>query len=544
MGFTVNIGRIKKKVNSTGIDAFSPDVVASNCRLKEGCDIRNPVIIVQGSAGNYNYMEWNNRYYWIDSIIPFPNSIIEVHAHLDPLATYKSDIESSYVFATYAGFTTWDKTADDPRMAPDIPKEVNSNSVDVFNFAMTPNNGTVILTVFQCGDASGTQGVRTYALSLSAFRQCLRDLATFLNANGTQINDCVNDIDRTMGNITGPYTDDVKAIMASTGVWQNAIGKLVSGVFADLAGGGSWRDNIIKAVYVPIPISQYGNLDDDGAEMYVGTIDCGRRISVPTSNVKIANHEINVPWGGRVSAYPFMRTPKYSQLQLVCMGGYYQTIDGTYLTKEDASVGLTLEDTVTVHSAIDICSGDWSISLNKGSSSNALKLGVFSGNCSIDITGGIGKGGTGQVLQTLNTVGQLAAGAATAGSVTSFLHAGEQFALSNTPATGIQEKFNGNVVSGMTSGSAGGGISSMFLSGGLGKADFRGFCFVPKIIEDEKYVDYCNEYGYPCNTWIRLDSVAAGTTVKCSGASIKTKGNQSDDAYINSICNNGIVIEP
>ena len=96
------------------------------------------------------------------------------------------------------------------------------------------------------------------------------------------------------------------------------------------------------------------------------------------------------------------------------------------------------------------------------------------------ITGAIGKGGTGQLLESINTFGQFLAGGATAGSVTGFLHAGEQFALSNTPVTGIQEKFNGNVVAGMNSGSAGGGIASMFLSGNLGKADFRGFCFIPK----------------------------------------------------------------
>lgn len=541
MSTTIEIGRIEKKVNSTGIAGFNASITAA-CVLKDNCDIKNPTIQVRGSAGNYNYMKWGDRYYWVDKIVPIPNGIIEVTAHLDPLGTYKNDIEMSSVFATYAKFPVWDKTADDPRMSPDIPEETSSNSVDVFDFSMTPNNGTVILTVFQCGDASGTQGVRTYALSLPRFRQCLRNLTTFLNDEGTPINDAVNDIDRTMGNITGPYTDDVKAVMASTGVWQNAIGKLVSGVFADLAGGGSWRDNIIKAIYVPIPTSVYGDVDNNGEYMYVGTIRCGKEIPVPTSNVKIANHEINIPWGSKVDNYPFLRLPKYSQLQIVCMGGYYQTIDGTYLTKDDSSVGITLESKVTVHSSIDICSGDWSISINKGSSSNALKLGVFSGNCSIDITGAIGKGGTGQVMQTINTIGQLAAGAATAGSVTSFLHAGEQFALSNTPVTGIQEKFNGNVVAGMNSGSAGGGIASMFLSGGLGKADFRGFCFIPKIISDNAYTDYCNEYGYPCNTWIRLGTMT-NCTVKCSGASIKTNASQMELAYINSICNNGIYIE-
>ena len=535
---SISVGNITKRVNSTGIAGYSA-AISGDAVLKDPCDIKNPVFVLKGSAGNYNYANWGSRYYWVDKVIPFPNGIIEVHCHMDPLGTYKSQIEATKVYATYSAFSDWNKFADDPRLSPEIPSENSSNSVDVFDFTMSPDDGTVILTVFQCGQPSDTQGVRTYALSISEFRLCLRDLTSFLNAERTSIPTSVSDIDNAMGNITGPYTDDVKAIMASTGVMQNAVGKLISGVFADLAGSGSWRDNIIKAVYVPIPKSKFGN---STSTMYVGTLSCGTRTLVPPSKVITNSNSIDIPWGSNVSGYPFLRTPKYSQLQIVVMGGYYQTIDGTYLIKQGSGGSMGLETDVTIHSSIDICSGDWAVSVNKGNSSNALKLATFSGNCSIDITGLIGKGGSGQIMQTLNTFGQFAAGVATAGGVTGFLNAGQNFETSNQIGTGIQEKFNGTAVNGLVSGSCGGGISSMFLSGNLGKADFRGILHRPKTIVDGTYPDYCNTYGWVCNNYITLSN-AQNCTVKCSGASVNCGGTQSETAYINSVCNNGIYIE-
>lgn len=538
----ISVGKITKKVNSTGIQGYAADVSDSNALLLDPCDIKNPVFKLKGSAGNYNYAKWGTRYYWVDKVVPYPNGIIEVSCHLDPLGTYKSAIENSYAFITYAGDSTaWDKFADDPRLSPEVPSENSSQPVDVFGFSMTPDNGTVIMTVFQCG-ASGDQGVRTYALSLSEFRACLIDLTGFLNAerSSTSTTQAVNSIDNAMANITSPYTDDVKAQIASAGYMQNALGKLISGIFSDLAGGGSWRDNILNAVYVPIPKTEFAGSSPE--TMYVGTLNCGSRTPVPPSKVVVNSNSINIPWGPDVSTFPFLRLPKYEQLQIVVMGGYYQTIDGTYLTKPGSGGILGLESDVTVHSSIDICSGDWSVSINKGNSSNALKLATFSGNCGINITGAIGKGGTGQIMQTINTIGQFAAGLATAGTVTGLLHAGEGFATSRDFGTGIEEKFNGSSVNGLLSGSCGGGISSMFLSGNLGKADFRGILLRPKIIVDNVYTDYCTEYGYVINSWKKIG--AFSHTVKCSGASISCDGTQSEIAYINSVCNNGIFIEP
>lgn len=534
---SISVGHIQKRVNSTGVQGYSPDVSADDALLKDPCDIKNPVFVLEGSAGNYNYAKWSSRYYWVDKVIPMPNGIIEVHCHLDPLGTYKSEIEASYVYATYSAFSDWNKFADDPRLSPEIPSENSSNSVDVFGFSMTPNAGTVILTVFQCGGTS--QGVRTYALDLTEFRSCLKNLTTFLDGEVITQASALNDIDNQMGNISGPYTDEVKVIMASNAVMQNCFGKLLSGVASDLAGSGSWRDNLIKAIYVPIPKA---SISGTSSTMYMGTINCGSYTMVSPSEIVTHSSQINIPWGTNVSGYPFLRTPKYSQLQIVVMGGYYQTIDGTYLVKPDSGGNMGLESEVTVHSSIDVCSGDWAVSINKGNSSNALKLATFSGNCGIDITGLVGKGGTGQLLQTLNTIGQFAAGAATAGSVTGFLHAGESFGLSNQIGTGIQEKFNGTAINGLASGCCGGGISSMFLSGNLGKADFRGILHRPKTIVDGTYPDYCNTYGWVCNNRIKLGNVS-NCTVKCSGASVNCSGTQSETAYINSVCNNGIYIE-
>lgn len=536
MGFTVNIGNMDKRVNSTACAGFSPSVTAGNCRLKEGCDIRNPVIIVQGSAGNYNYMEWNGRYYWVDSIIPFPNSIIEVHAHLDPLATYKDDIKQAYAFISYSHNIISPEVLD-LRMQPEIVRPKYVSDIDsIFDSTSTYlSDGSVIITCFEAGLGTGNQGVKTYAVSIATFLSMLKNLQSSLYDAQYNIGSNNTDINNNLANFTGP--DDVANMIGAIGsVALHDIIKALSDLISNIGGFGSWRDNLIKAVYVPIKTS---SIPTSGSKnIHLGFLDTGTSGNlVNPVEVKTKTSDIVIPWDTNVTQYHWLKYNKYSQLQAVCGGGQYTNID------TDIVRDLAPGDTLSVHTAIDVCSGDWACTLNKDTAVNSMRLASFGGNIGIDIVGMASKGGLGMGMNYTMAGFKMATSAISMGLSNGIgAGAGESAA---SIGTGIASQFIQNNCGHAPTGVSGNGISSIFLNGSTGFNDFTliGQCTIPTMIATAgQYDTYCQEYGYPCNQY-RMLSDSWGGFCKCEGASVTTKGNQQEQAYINSVLNSGIFLE-
>lgn len=538
MGVSISIGYIDKRVNSTKRQGFTPSVSASDVVLKDNCDIKNPILQIKGSAGNYNYMTWGTedatRYYWVDKVVPIPNGIIEVYAHLDPLATYQKEIFNTRTFCVYGSVNDWNKETDDPRMQPEKIDRTNSDTKDIFDFSMTKNNGTYILTVYQSG--AGKQGVCTYALDKSELEDCLVDIGQVLSAHEDTYSNIANQVNNELSSFTS--TDDVANIIgAAQTVAIKKFEHLLCGVWGDLSGVGSWRDNLLRIIYVPIPKDVFTGT---AGNMYMGTINCGSHLRIKASDVRTKNTALNLYWCTKNTAnHRFLCYPRFQQFQVSCMGGAYQSIDPLRV-KDKLTNGQ-----IYCYSSIDICSGDWSCVINTESSLDSEKLASFSGNCGIDVTGYVGKGGSGNVMQTMNTIGGAIASAFT-GGVTDKLNAGSSFAAaSDARYTGISNSFLNNGASAAATGTTGGGISSMFLTGELGKVDIAGTAFYPEMLDNQNlgtYVDFCHKHGYPCNKFIQLGTVK-NAFYQCSGASVECKGTQSDVAYINSVCNSGIYIE-
>ena len=529
---SISVGHIQKRVNSTGVQSYSPDVSADDALLKDPCDIKNPVFILKGSAGNYNYAKWSSRYYWVDKVIPMPNGIIEVHCHLDPLGTYQSDIFATKSFCVYGSSNDWNKDVDDPRMQPEKIDRTNSQVQDIFSFTMTPNNGTYIVTVLQSG--AGKQGVCTYALDKDELESCLVDIGDVIGAHEDSYTNIANQVNNELSAFSSP--DDIANIIgAAQTVAIKKQEKLLCSIWGDLSGVGSWRDNLLRIIYVPIPKSVFNG---SAGNMYMGTINCGQFLRIKASDVRTKNTAIGLAWCTKNTAnHRFLCYPRFQQFQVSCMGGAYQSIDPLRV-KDKLSYG-----EIYCYSSIDICSGDWSCVINTESSLDSEKLASFSGHCGIDITGYVGKGGSGNILQTMNTIGGAFASAFT-GGITDKLNAGSNFAAaSDARYTGISNSFLNNGSSAAATGTAGGGISSMFLTGDLGKIDIAATAYYPVLLDATNgYVDFCHTHGYPCNKFITLGTVK-NAFYQCSGASVSCNGTQSEIAYINSVCNSGIYIE-
>lgn len=546
MSVPITIGYFDKRVNSTKKNGFN----GTDCSgvLKDPCDIYNPTFKVRITPDNFNYCKASftngDIYYWVDKVVSFPNGICEVTCHIDPLATYQDDIKSGYAFCVYADSTNWNKEIDDPRMQPEKIDRTNSTSKDIFPFTMVKTNGTVIVTVMQCG-IEGDQGICTYALTISQFKSCLAQMYNVLKSHHDTSSSTAGDIVSLASGLTG--VQEISNYLAGGfSVILSDLQVYLSHIIADVGGIGGWRDNLIRALYTPIPHSYYANIGES-KDMYLGAIKCGSYTRIPSCYIEQNNDSLPLTWCTKNTAQTrFLCYPRFQSFQVNLFGGYYQSLDSMRLKDHIGSGNTNLH----YYSSIDVVSGDWSCVINENSNLDSEKLASFSGNCSFDITGLAGRGGMGGrvAVQTggLKLAGNILSMGLANDAISGVMDESSpnaNFALK--ASTGIAQNFLNNGMSGCASGVAGGGISSMFLSGtDVGKIDIACVAFYPEMLDTAgSYVDYCTKYGYPCNKYLPLFNVAWNSYVQCSGASIETTATQTIQAYINQALNSGIYLE-
>lgn len=98
--FNVYFGNFAKRKNSTARPASLGSAVA--VALKEDCSIDRPVFLLTAATFDFNYCQWDNRYYYITDIVSERNNGWRVVCELDFLATYKNEILATTAFVEYA----------------------------------------------------------------------------------------------------------------------------------------------------------------------------------------------------------------------------------------------------------------------------------------------------------------------------------------------------------------------------------------------------------------------------------------------------------
>ena len=531
MAVNVMIGRTNKRINSTS-QTFA-DSTSLDCRLKEPCSQQAPVFIVQGLSKTtfYNYAKFLNHYYWIDDIVYETNDIQEVHCHLDPLATYKGAIENSYAFIQYGDSGNWNKYIDDLRFSPES-RAPEANFDDDFDciptLASNPSNGYVILRYFDCG--GNTPGVKVIAMTLSAFSSMLNNLANLFDATST------------IGEIT-----------------------------AAIGGQGSWRDNIISCVYVPltgIDTSQHVS------QIRLGGVPCNvsgymqAAITLrPIDYTITINHNPSY-W----TNCPFMRNPRWVSVQVSTPFGCASIPYDLVKPILDTDVKLY------VKSVADIQTGDVTIKITDKNDGLGVCLASFSGNISVNFMNLLGSGmdlGKGivnsvqsgiNIASTAFSLGASMGGTAVAAQNAvptptkrqlerevfqnaynaELNRAGNQGTQAALVASGIdiaQSLPTGIGTAGMPSGGIGSGFSSLYLTTDPGKGTFAMRLYKP--LSNPDYQDFCDLYGYPVNDYMRISSIAEGSFIKCSGASVQGAlgATEANKSTINSYLNAGFYLE-
>ena len=68
-----------------------------SCTLKDGCSVENPsILLASGNISDINYMYISDfgRYYYINEIASVRQGLWEIHAHVDVLMSYKTEIKA------------------------------------------------------------------------------------------------------------------------------------------------------------------------------------------------------------------------------------------------------------------------------------------------------------------------------------------------------------------------------------------------------------------------------------------------------------------
>ena len=197
MAHTIYAGKVSKRRNST----LQPTLSTSfDVLLKTPTSLHTPTFTINASAFDFNYLKWDDRYYFVTDVVARNNNLWDVSAVIDVLATYKADILVSTQYVSYSSVSggLW---------LPDtrIPL-VKNPTTQTAQTSITPlsSTGAYILSVV------GQNGVASYIVTIADLIILIQDLQRWID----NLKDAASNI------ITGQTTSAAQAI--------NEIGKALT----------------------------------------------------------------------------------------------------------------------------------------------------------------------------------------------------------------------------------------------------------------------------------------------------------------------------
>lgn len=590
----ITIGQTTKSVNSTSRVFVGGGTSLTGVKLKEPCSMQSPVFLLSGITKNklYNFLKWNgnsgdiDRYYWIDDIVFQTNDIVEVHCHLDPLATFREAILNDDYYVLYGPSTHWNQWVDDPRFQPE-KQNIYSNFVksfalfnDASQWAHSENkirfdkDGSILIRVMEtaslqdiqtiCNTVTSVvdhQGINTYLIKYSQMKNWINDMSVQLGEFCSAI----------LGIPT--LTDIEKLIQCACKFWGN------------ISGAGSWRDNLISVTYLPLKFDDLKRYGTSASYFCCGGVPCGLASNGGQLDIYQMDHQIeiqeyygavDIPWDTDNTAKPdysdlethkfsFLRNRRWYMLQLYTPGGYCE-IDMQELKEQT---------TLTVYTALNIMTGEWTMRVCEGTN-NKQVLASFGGCIGVDLTEFVGSADnlSNQANNVMNKIGSTIASVA---MKTNVMEAGQTLSNFNSaPVRSLSEnqasqkhmismelasKYNSAMLTDRISDgimgnfspsginpacpSAGmsGNLSSLFLTETFGQCYFVGIQYIP--VDIAHYGNFCTKHGFPVNKWLNLNTEGITGYVKCAGAYIDyiEGASVANISTINTYLNSGINIE-
>ena len=268
MAFTVTLYQFTKRKNST-LQPTALQGVELNCELKQPTSYKNPVFLFfVEDAFPWNYLKWDNWYYFITDVVSVRNDLFEVHCALDVLATYKTEIGASSAFVLYD--TTANTEVTDSRLSMKT-STTYSISRAILDYSLS---ACLILGIVG-DDSSGMYAMSSYsanqlvnATSLDDFWQDIKtELPTPTAQDGgfsfTGIDDAVNDM----------FAFAIRA-------------------FQQLVATGRARDCIRSAVWLPVSDSDFEGTTET---VWLGQLETNvtaKKVMLPA----LKTVTVSIPW--------------------------------------------------------------------------------------------------------------------------------------------------------------------------------------------------------------------------------------------------------
>ena len=263
MSHTIYAGKIAKRRNST----LQPTLTTSfDVLLKTPTSLHTPTFTISAASFDYNYLKWGDRYYFVTDVVSRNNSLWEVSAVCDVLATFKADILASTQFVSYSSYnpSIW---------LPDTRIPIlNSTDINVSNgsVGILDPDGAYILGVV------GYDSAALWEVTLTNIKDILGQITQWQQAFENEI------LSMTAGyNTVEDALQSVSQMVSESGLLGNAYSNA--------------PQCIRSCIWTPItPIN-----DGSGSNhIYLGSLDThvvGKRVKA-TPTKALAPTSVSIPW--------------------------------------------------------------------------------------------------------------------------------------------------------------------------------------------------------------------------------------------------------
>lgn len=173
--YTIELGQISKRKNSTFVPADAAFTLQVQAALKEPTSDNQPVFLLSlpDNLFPYNYLKWGNWYYWISDVKRVRNGLFEVSCDLDVLATYKTNILNTTAFVMYDQTTNTEIV--DSRLSANTTAVYRTNSVT--GFTMFTSGFSIAVGIV------GRNSAGIYLLTEQQANALLNNLTRFLDGD-------------------------------------------------------------------------------------------------------------------------------------------------------------------------------------------------------------------------------------------------------------------------------------------------------------------------------------------------------------------------
>lgn len=150
----VTLYSLYKKTNSTLQPSADTPKIELDVNLKEDTSLYYPSFLINLPSETtdvpYNYLRWNNRFYFIDDVIkPTINNVWELVCTIDLLASYKNDILNNKAFVKYSS-DQYNPMIPDDRLSYPVIKNISLSYKELVPYNVEPS---IVVTYISAKDS-------------------------------------------------------------------------------------------------------------------------------------------------------------------------------------------------------------------------------------------------------------------------------------------------------------------------------------------------------------------------------------------------------